>query len=90
MEGYPELVTRTATGEVQTVKYHELIPVLLNELQRQRQEFQQALRASKRNWPRCAPSWDHGRDNNLRNARHPRPQLLIRPSGTDSASHDLA
>jgi len=31
---YPELVTRTATGDVQTVKYHELIPMLLNELQR--------------------------------------------------------
>ncbi len=40
---YPELVTRTASGEVQTVKYHELIPMLLNELQRQRQEFQHAL-----------------------------------------------
>src|SRR5262249_34431562 len=32
---YPELVTRTATGEVQRVKYQELIPMLLNELQRQ-------------------------------------------------------
>ena len=32
---YPELVTRTATGELQTVKYHELIPMLLNELQRE-------------------------------------------------------
>jgi hypothetical protein len=31
---YPELVTRTVSGEVQTVKYHELIPMLLNELQR--------------------------------------------------------
>jgi hypothetical protein len=31
---YPVLVTHTATGEVQTVKYHELIPMLLNELQR--------------------------------------------------------
>jgi len=40
---YPELVTRTASGEVQTVKYQELIPMLLNELQRQRQEFQHAL-----------------------------------------------
>ena len=36
---YPELVTRTATGEVQTMKYQELIPMLLNELQRQRQEL---------------------------------------------------
>src|SRR5262249_31896210 len=26
---YPELVTHTASGEVQTVKYHELIPMLL-------------------------------------------------------------
>jgi hypothetical protein len=29
---YPELVTRTAAGDVQTVKYQELIPMLLNEL----------------------------------------------------------
>jgi len=40
---YPELVTHTATGEVQTVKYQELIPMLLNELQRQRQDFQREL-----------------------------------------------
>ena len=37
---YPELVARTATGEVQTVKYQELIPMLLNELQRQHQALQ--------------------------------------------------
>jgi hypothetical protein len=37
---YPELVTHTAAGEVQTVKYQELIPMLLNELQRQRQALQ--------------------------------------------------
>jgi hypothetical protein len=36
---YPELVTRAATGEVQTVRYQELIPMLLIELQRQRQEL---------------------------------------------------
>ena len=36
---YPELVTRMPTGEVQTVKYYELIPMLLNELQRVRQEL---------------------------------------------------
>ena len=29
---YPELVTRTATGEVQGVRYQELIPLLVNEL----------------------------------------------------------
>src|SRR5262245_1630005 len=37
---YPELVTRTASGEVQTVKYHELIPMLLNELQHEHQARQ--------------------------------------------------
>ena len=36
---YPELVTRTATGEVQAVRYQELIPMLVNELQRQQQEL---------------------------------------------------
>jgi hypothetical protein len=40
---YPELVTRTPEGEVQAVRYQELIPLLVNELQRQRQEFQEAL-----------------------------------------------
>ena len=41
-------MTRTATGEVQTVKYQELIPMLLNELQRQRHEFQQALQSQQK------------------------------------------
>jgi len=36
---YPELVTRLATGEVQGVRYQELIPMLLNELQRQQREL---------------------------------------------------
>ena len=36
---YPELVTRTVTGEVQAVRYQELIPMLLNELQHQQQEL---------------------------------------------------
>jgi hypothetical protein len=35
---YPELVVRSAGGEVQSVRYEELIPMLLNELQRQRAE----------------------------------------------------
>jgi hypothetical protein len=35
---YPELVTRTETGEVQAVRSHELIPLLLNALQRQQRE----------------------------------------------------
>lgn len=34
---YPELVGRDADGKVMTVEYHELIPMLLNELQRQHQ-----------------------------------------------------
>ena len=34
---YPELVTRTATGEVEGVDYEALIPMLFNELQRQQQ-----------------------------------------------------
>ena len=45
---YPGLVTRTASGEVQTVKYQELIPMLLNELQKQRHEFQQALQSQQK------------------------------------------
>ena len=34
---YPELVTRGAQGEVEAVRYQELIPMLLNELQHQQQ-----------------------------------------------------
>ena len=40
---YPELVTHTASGDVQTVKYHELIALLLYELQPRREEFRQTL-----------------------------------------------
>ncbi|MBZ0168536.1 MAG: tail fiber domain-containing protein, partial [Kofleriaceae bacterium] len=39
---YPELVTRTATGEVLGVDYPQLIPLLLNELQVLKAEHQQA------------------------------------------------
>ena len=35
---YPELVVRGAQGEVESVQYHELIPVLLDEVQRQQKE----------------------------------------------------
>ena len=38
---YPELVTRGRDGEIQSVQYHELIPMLLNELQRQGRELQE-------------------------------------------------
>jgi hypothetical protein len=37
---YPELVTREANGAVASVQYNELIPMLLNELQRQERELQ--------------------------------------------------
>jgi hypothetical protein len=33
---YPELVVPSEKGAVQSVKYEELIPMLLNEVQRQR------------------------------------------------------
>jgi hypothetical protein len=36
---YPELVIRGADGKVETVQYQALIPLLLNELQHQRQEL---------------------------------------------------
>ena len=48
---YPELVTHTLTGEVLGVDYPQLIPLLLNELQRQHRELaalkaeQESLRA---------------------------------------------
>jgi hypothetical protein len=44
---YPELVTRTAAGEVQRVKYQELIPMLLNELQRQQRELAEVAQLRK-------------------------------------------
>ena len=36
---YPELVTRGASGEVETVRYHEVIPMLLNEVQHQQRQL---------------------------------------------------
>ena len=34
-EVYPDLVGYSPTGEVETVQYHKLVPMLLNELQKQ-------------------------------------------------------
>ena len=34
---YPELVVRGSKGEIESVQYHELIPMLLNEVQHQQQ-----------------------------------------------------
>jgi hypothetical protein len=36
---YPELVTRDATGEIESVRYHELTPMLLNELQHHQRQL---------------------------------------------------
>lgn len=36
---YPEIVTRKADGQIESVQYEELIPMLLNELQRQQHEL---------------------------------------------------
>ena len=38
---YPELVNRGEDGQIESVQYHQLIPMLLNELQRQQQNDQQ-------------------------------------------------
>ena len=36
---YPELVTRTANGEIESVRYQEVTPMLLNELQHQQRQL---------------------------------------------------
>jgi hypothetical protein len=36
---YPELVTKGAHGRVESVQYHQLIPLLLNGVQRQQQKL---------------------------------------------------
>jgi hypothetical protein len=38
---YPELVIKDADGQVQTIRYQELTPMLLNEVQKQAQALQQ-------------------------------------------------
>jgi hypothetical protein len=47
-EVYPELVVRGEKGEVESVQYHELIPMLLNELQKQQRQIQQLTRQNQR------------------------------------------
>src|SRR5450432_3621101 len=39
-EVYPDLVVRNADGEVETVQYQKLTPMLLNEVQKQNQTIQ--------------------------------------------------
>jgi hypothetical protein len=36
---YPELVTRGVNGDVEAVRYHEVIPMLLNEVQHQQRQL---------------------------------------------------
>src|SRR5262249_33678961 len=44
---YPELVTRNAQGQVEAIRYQELAPMLLNEVQHQQREIA-ALKAQAR------------------------------------------
>jgi hypothetical protein len=39
-EVYPDLVVKSADGQIQTVQYQKLTPMLLNELQKQRQQME--------------------------------------------------
>jgi len=41
---YPELVIRNESGQAEGVRYEELTPMLLNEVQRQQQELQELKR----------------------------------------------
>src|SRR5215469_7024395 len=38
---YPDLVSRDAYGKIVSVHYHELVPMLLNEVQKQAEQIQQ-------------------------------------------------
>src|SRR4030095_12854937 len=40
-EVYPDLVVKSADGEVETVQYHKLTPMLLNEVQKQHEQLRQ-------------------------------------------------
>jgi polyhydroxyalkanoate synthesis regulator phasin len=47
-EIYPELVTYDDQGKLQSVRYEQLIPMLLNEVQKQARETRQQLEAKDR------------------------------------------
>jgi hypothetical protein len=40
---YPDLVVRDQDGQVQTVQYHKLVPMLLNEMQKQRRRDEEEV-----------------------------------------------
>ena len=42
---YPDLVVKDADGRVQSVQYHKLVPMLLNELQKERQERSETVQS---------------------------------------------
>ena len=46
---YPELVIRRATGEIESVQYEALIPLLLHELQHQQHQQQQMAELQAQN-----------------------------------------
>jgi hypothetical protein len=47
-EVYPDLVTKGEDGKVESVQYHELIPMLLNEVQQQQQQLSQLKAQNER------------------------------------------
>jgi hypothetical protein len=47
---YPELVIRDEAGKIQGVRYDELAPMLLNEVQRQRAQLQQQAAQLQDTW----------------------------------------
>jgi hypothetical protein len=77
---YPELVTRTAAGEVQTVKYQELIPMLLNELRHERQDRQDEVAALRQELAALRALVGQGR-----RAEAAIPSATVAASGMDSS-----
>ena len=41
---YPDLVVKGADGQIETVQYHKLTPMLLNELQKEHDDLQKERR----------------------------------------------
>jgi hypothetical protein len=58
-EVYPDLVAHSADGQIETVKYHVLDSMLLNEVQKQYQHAQQQIRRSSSRTSRSG-SWRLG------------------------------
>jgi TolA-binding protein len=46
-EVYPDLVVKDAEGQIQTVQYQKLTPMLLNELQKQHKQLEQQVATTK-------------------------------------------